>query len=122
MRQVNRLPYAYLHESIKNIDRLSTRVCQYLQIDPKQHSLHVLPRQQEIIVIVEEPILASQLKYQQKEILSDLNRSFLSEFKTIKIKLSPPKMVRVAKKKPAKPLTIEITSLLASVREDLESN
>ena len=122
MKELYQLPNAYLHESIKNIDRLSERVCNYLQMDPKQHILHVLPRRQEIIIIVEEPILASQLKYQQKAILADINQSLLSEYKTIKIKLSPPKMIKAVRKKVAQPLPATVSKLLDQVRSDLETN
>ena len=99
MKELNKLPNAYLHESIKNIDRLSQRVCLFLEIDPKRHTLHVLQRQQEITIMVEEPILANQLKYQQTAILTDLNQSLLREYKTIKIKLSPPRMRKAIIKK-----------------------
>lgn len=122
MRQLHRLPNTYLHESIKNIDRLSERVCVFLQIDSKQHTLHVLQRRQEIIIIVEEPILASQLKYQQRAILTDLNQSLLSEYKTIKIKLSPPKMIKAVIQKVSQPLPQEISKLLNQVRNDLDTD
>ena len=122
MSQAKRLPNAYLHESIKNIDKLSERVYEFLEIDPKQHSLYVLQRQQEIVIIVEQPILASQLKYQQKAVLTDLNQSLLCEFRTIKIKLSPPKMAYTVKKKIPTPLSRKITALLNEVRNDLEND
>jgi len=122
MKQVKQLPNAYINESIKNIDRLSERVCEYTQIDPKQHKLHVLQRQQEIIIIVEDSILAGQLRYQQKAILTDLNQSLLREYKTIKIKLSPPKMIRKTKKATAKSLPNDISALLDQTRKDLEAD
>jgi len=122
MKEVNQLPNAYLHESVKIIDRLSKRVCAYLQIDSVKHSMHVLQRRQEIVIIVEEPILANQLKYQQKAILMDLNQALLCEFKTIKIKLSPPRMRKIAIQRINRPLPVEITQLLDSVRSDLESS
>jgi len=122
MKQVKQLPNAYINESIKNIDRLSERVCEYTQIDPKQHKLHVLQRQQEIIIIVEDSILAGQLRYQQKAILTDLNQSLLREYRTIKIKLSPPKMIRKTKKATAKSLPSDISALLDQTRKDLEAD
>ena len=94
----------------------------YLEIDPECHNLHVLSRQQEVVIIVEQPILAGQLKYQQKEILADLNRSLLSEYKTIRIKLSPPKLTRIEKKKVSSPLRKDISDLLNSVRSDLDTD
>lgn len=122
MKQVNQLPHAFLNESLKNIDKLSNNVCEYLQIDSKQHKLHVLQRQQEIVIIVEEPILASQLKYQQKAILKDINQSLLCEYKTIKIKLSPPRMLMEVRKKAPKPLADEISALLDHTRKHLDTD
>ena len=121
MKQVKQLPNAYINESIKNIDRLSERVCEYMQIDSKQHKLHVLQRQQEVVIIIEDSILAGQLRYQQKDILTDLNRSLLCEYKTIKIKMSPPKMIRAAKKAAAKSLPDDISALLSQTRRDLDA-
>lgn len=122
MKQVNQLPNAYLNESLKNIDRLSESVCKYMQIDAKQHKLHVLQRQQEVVIMVEEPILASQLKYQQKAILKDINQSLLREYKTIKIKLSPPKMARAVKQATARSLPDDISALLNQTRKDLDAD
>jgi hypothetical protein len=122
MRQVKKPPNSYLHESLKNIDRLSQTVYAYLEIDAKQHNLHVLSKRQEIIIIVDHPILANQLKYQQREILIHLNQALLSEYKTIKIKLSPPSIVKIKKKLETKPLREEISNLLNSVRKDLETD
>ena len=122
MKQVNQLQNAYLNESLKNIDRLSQSVCKYMHLDVKQHKLHVLQRQQEIVIIVEEPILASQLKYQQKTILQEINQSLLREYKAIKIKLSPPKMPKTMKKVSAKPLPDEISALLNQTRKDIDSD
>ena len=122
MRQVNKLPNAYINESIKNIDRLSERVCVFMQIDPKKHKLHVLQRRQEIIIIIEEPILAGQLKYQQKAILMDLNQSLLQEYKTLKKKLSPPKIVKAKKKLTKRELPEGISILLNQTREALDAD
>ena len=122
MKQVNGLPNAYLYESIKNIDRLSNGVYKFLALEAHQHQISALPRRQEIVVVVEEPILASQLKYQQKELLNHLNTTLLSEFKTIKIKLTPPKMVTQKPTKRPKPLRKDISILLESVRDELDSD
>ena len=122
MKQVKKPSNAYLHESLKNIDRLSQTVCAYLEIDTKQHNLHVLSKRQEIVILVDHPILANQLKYQQKEVLNHLNRSLLSEYKAIKVKLSPPRIVKIKKQLETKPLREDISNLLDSVRKDLEAD
>ncbi|MGB1310515.1 MAG: hypothetical protein ACPG47_04860 [Leucothrix sp.] len=122
MKQVNKLPNAYLYESIKNIDRLSERVCEFLGIDPLQHALHAVQRRQDVVIIVEESILASQLKYQQKAILTDLRQTFLRDYKTIKIKLSPPKMAQKKLIPSVKILPQAITQLLDQTRCDLMSD
>ena len=74
------------------------------------------------MIIVEEPILAGQLKYQQKAILKDINQSLLREYKTIKIKLSPPKMIRAVKKVTTKSLPDDISALLNQTRKELDAD
>lgn len=120
MKQAKQLPNVYLHESIKNIDRLSEKVCEFVSVDPRQHTLHVLHRQQEVVIIVEEPIFANQLKYQQKAILKHLNHTLLSQYKTIRIKLSPPRMVNGKRTVKTKALPESVSQLLDQVRQDLD--
>ena len=122
MKQVKKPPNSYLHESLKNIDRLSATVCNFLGIDINQHKLYVVSKAQEVVIIVDQPILANQLKYQQKDILVHLNQTLLQAYKTIKIKLSPPSRVKITKKKERKPLRSDINELLDSVRKDLETD
>ena len=95
-------------------------VCGFLEINANQHNLHAISKRQELVIIVDQPILANQLKYQQREVLNHLNQSLLREYKTIKIKLSPPSMVKIAKKKVSKPLREDINELLNAVRKDLD--
>lgn len=120
MKQANHLPNTYLYESIKNFDRLSQCVQQYLRIDAKQFKLFVVARQQVVTVVVESAILANQLRYQQQEVLKHINHTFLSQFKEVKIKLVPPQMTPVVEAKPRKELSKEVSAILMSMAEGFD--
>lgn len=119
MKQPRNLQNTYLSESIKNIDRLSAAVCEHLGLNPSSFKLTVLPRQQEVTLLVESPVFASQLRYQQNDILRFINKRFLSEFRVIKVKISPPVMQISEPPKTKKPLPDDIKHLLAAVRDEL---
>ncbi|RVU83264.1 DUF721 domain-containing protein [Leucothrix sargassi] len=121
MKEIAKLPNTYLNQSIKNIDRLSETVRDYLGITQTQIPLYVVIKQQVISLIVESPIFANQLKYQQKDILNHINRTLLSEFKQINVKLAPPVMQPRKVTVEHKPLSKGIKSLLDSVRDDLNN-
>lgn len=120
MKQANHLPNTYLYESIKNFDRLSHCVQQFLKVDPKQFKLFVVGRQQVVTIVVENSILANQLRYQQQDVLKHINHTFLSQFKEVKIKLVPPQMTPIVEPKPRKELSKEVSSILMSMAEGLE--
>ncbi|PID44794.1 MAG: hypothetical protein CSB48_00825 [Proteobacteria bacterium] len=121
MKQVRKLQNTYISESIKNIDRLSVAVCQHLGINPEQHKLFVLPRRQEITLLLESPVFASQLRYQQQDILRFINKRFLGEFKEIRVKISPPVMPPPAPPKVHKPLPDDIKKMLSAVLDELDT-
>jgi len=119
MKEMASLPNTYLNQSINNIDKLSETVRIYLGITNTQMPLYVVVKQQVISLIVDSPIFANQLKYQQNDILNHINRTFLREFKQINVKMSPqvmrPKKVTIEHK----PLSKSITSMLDSIRDEL---
>lgn len=121
MKQPRKLQNTYLSESIKNIDRLSESVRQHLGIDPMRHNLFVLPRQQEITLLVDSPVFASQLRYQKNDILRFINTHFLSEFKRIQVKISPPIMTVSPPKTITKTLPKGVAEMLSNIRNELES-
>jgi hypothetical protein len=83
--------------------------------------LYVVVKQQVISLIVESPIFANQLKYQQNDILKHINLTFLREFKQINVKLAPPVMQPKKVTTEHKPLSKGITSMLDSIRDELDN-
>ena len=90
-------------------------------MNPAQHNLFVLPKQQEVILVVDSPVFASQLRYQQNEILRYINTTFLSEFKRVKVKISPPVMKPQPKRVIHKELPENIKSMLSGIRDELDN-
>jgi hypothetical protein len=121
MKQSRKLQNTYLSESIKNIDKLSDSVRKHLGVNPTQHNLFVVAKQQEIILIVDSPVFASQLRYQQNEVLRFINTTFLSEFKRVKVKISPPVMQPKPKPIVRKELPENIKKMLSGIRDELDS-
>lgn len=121
MKDIAKVPNTYLNQSIKNIDKLSEAVRMHLGVVNEQMPLYVVVKQQVISLIVESPIFANQLKYQQADILNHINRTFLREFKQINVKLAPPVMQPKKVTTEHKPLSKGITSMLDSIRDELDS-
>ena len=121
MKEMAKIPNTYLNQSINNIDRLSETVRSYLGIAHTQMPLYVVVKQQVISLIVESPIFANQLKYQQNDILTHINRTFLREFKQIHVKIAPPVMQARKVTIEHKPLSKGITSMLDSIRDELNN-
>ncbi|PWQ98786.1 DciA family protein [Leucothrix arctica] len=121
MKDIATLPNTYLNQSINNIDKLSETVRTHLGIVNTQMPLYVVVKQQVVSLIVESPILANQLKYQQKDILDHINRTFLREFKQINVRLAPPVMQRKKVTIEHKPLSKGITNMLDSIRDELNN-
>jgi hypothetical protein len=121
MKDITKLPNTYLSQSINNIDKLSETVRMHLGIVNEQMPLYVVIKQQVVSLIVESPILANQLKYQQADILNHINRTFLREFKQINVKIAPPVMQPKVVTIEHKPLSKGITSMLDSIRDELKN-
>ena len=121
MKDMAKLPNTFLNQSINNIDKLSEAVRIYLGVVNTQMTLHVVIKQQVVSLIVESPIFANQLKYQQHDILNHLNRTFLREFKQINVKLAPPVMKPKKVVLEHKPLSKGITNMLDSIRDELDN-
>jgi len=121
MKEISKIPNTYLNQSISNIDKLSETVRIQLGIAHTNMPLYVVVKQQVISLIVESPIFANQLKYQQHDILNHINRTLLREFKQVNVKLAPPVMQTKKATIEHTPLSKGITKMLDSVRDELDN-
>ena len=90
MKNLNHLVNANLTQSIENYDKLSTYVYEIMHLDKKKHNVWVVTKRQNLTIMTDNPYLGTQLRYQQKAICDGLNRHFLMQLKTSKVKIIPP--------------------------------
>ena len=89
MKQAATLLNTFLSESLKSIDRLSGCVCDHLLITSDQPLVRAVPKHNRLSVITDSALLASQLRYQQQDLLKHVNKQMLTAFTHLDIKVSP---------------------------------
>jgi len=98
MKKLNNLVNNDLARSINIYDKLSNSVYEHLKLDKNTHNIWVVVKQQQLTLVTDHPILASQLQFQQDTIRDHLNKQFLLQLKKTQIKIAPPKAFRQTKK------------------------
>jgi hypothetical protein len=90
MKKFNHLVNSELTKSIENYDKLSTFVYELMHLDKQKHNVWVVTKRQQLTLMTDNPYLGTQLRYQQSAICEAINRNFLMELKTAKVKIIPP--------------------------------
>ena len=98
MKKLTSLVNNELARSINIYDKLSKSVYELLELDKNTHNIWVVVKQQQLTLVTDHPILASQLQFQQDKIRDHLNKTFLLQLKKTQIKIAPPKALRQVKK------------------------
>lgn len=90
MKNFQHLVNSELTKSIENYDKLSNFVYELMHLDKKKHNVWVVAKRQNLTLMTDNPYLGTQLRYQQNAICDAVNRKFLMELKTCKLKIIPP--------------------------------
>ncbi len=90
MKNFKHLVNSELTKSIENYDKLSAFVYELMHLDKQKHNVWVVTKRQQLTLMTDNPYLGTQLRYQQSAICEALNRNFLMELKTAKVKIIPP--------------------------------
>jgi len=90
MKNINDLVNSQLTSSIKTNDKLSEFVYDLLHLNKEKHKLWAISKQQQLTLLTDNPYLATQINYQKENICNELNRQFLLNLKSVKIKIIPP--------------------------------
>lgn len=98
MKNFKHLVNAELIRSIDNYDKLSTFVYELMHLDKNKHNVWVVTKSQQLTLMTDNPYLGTQLRYQQDAICEALNRKFLMQLKSAKVKIVPP-TAKIEKKK-----------------------
>ena len=90
MKNFQHLVNSELTKSIENYDKLSNFVYELMHLDKDKHNVWVVAKRQNLTLMTDNPYLGTQLRYQQNTICDAMNRKFLMELKTCKVKIIPP--------------------------------
>ncbi len=90
MKNINDLVNSQLSSRIKSNDKLSDFVYSLLHLNKEKHKLWVITKQQKLTILTDNPYLATQINYQKETICKELNRRYLLNLKTSKVKIIPP--------------------------------
>jgi hypothetical protein len=90
MKNINELVNSQLTRSIQSNDKLSDFVYSLLHLNKEKHKLWVISKQQKLTILTDNPYLATQINYQKDNICKELNRKYLLNLKTSKVKIIPP--------------------------------
>ncbi len=89
MKNFQHLVNTELTKSIENYDKLSSFVYELMHLDKNKHNVWVVAKRQNLTLMTDNPYLGTQLRYQQNTICDAINRKFLMELKTSKVKIIP---------------------------------
>ncbi len=90
MKNINDLVNSQLSSRIKSNDKLSDFVYSLLHLNKEKHKLWVISKQQQLTILTDNPYLATQINYQKDIICKELNRRYLLNLKTSRVKIIPP--------------------------------
>jgi len=120
MKNFNDLVNTQLVESIKSYDKLSNAVYEFLHLNKEKHNVWVVTKQQKLTLLTDNPYLATQLRYQQKEICLHINKKFLMQLNTIKVRIVPPKGVKEKTEESNFRVSEKAGGILADIARDID--
>lgn len=122
MKNFQHLVNAELTKSIENYDKLSTFVYELMHLDKEKHNVWVVAKRQNLTIMTDNPYLGTQLKYQQNAICDALNRNFLMQLKTSKVKIIPPSVESQKKQKDLYTIGGKASEVLKNIANEIEDD
>ncbi len=122
MKNFKHLVNSELTKSIENYDKLSAFVYELMHLDKHKHSVWVVTKRQQLTLMTDNPYLGTQLRYQQAAICEALNRNFLMQLKTTKIKIIPPTAELKKKKQDLYTVGGKASEILTSIANEIEDD
>ena len=120
MKNFKHLVNSDLTKSIENYDKLSAYVYELMHIDAKKHNVWVVTKRSQLSLMTDNPYLGTQLKYQQSTICDALNKKFLMQLKTVKVKIIPPSSAPEKRKQDLYAIGGKASEILAMIASDIE--
>ena len=113
----------YITQRLKQFDELQKTIIKILGIELEDTSLWAVVSKQQLTIFTDNPLLATQVKYQQRKICTHLNNVYNINLGSVHTKLIPAKIaskpVKIVRKK-LKKTTLDALSSIADNIEDKE--
>jgi hypothetical protein len=122
MKNFKHLVNSELTKNIENYDKLSSFVYELMHLDKQKHNVWVVTKRQQLTLMTDNPYLGTQLRYQQAAICEALNRKFLMELKTAKVKIIPPTARLEKKKQDLYKVGGKASEILTSIANEIEDD
>ena len=122
MKNFKHLVNSELTKSIENYDKLSAFVYELMHLDKQKHNVWVVAKRQQLTLMTDNPYLGTQLRYQQAAICEALNRNFLMQLKTTKIKIIPPTVELEKKKQDLYKIGGKAGEILESIADEIDDD
>ncbi len=122
MKNFKHLVNSELTKSIENYDKLSAFVYELMHLDKQKHNVWVVTKRQQLTLMTDNPYLGTQLRYQQSAICEALNRNFLMELKTSKVKIIPPTAELEKEKQDLYTIGSKASEILTSIANEIDDD
>ncbi len=122
MKNINDLVNSQLTSSIKTNDKLSDFVYNLLHLNKNKHNIWVISKQQQLTLLTDNPYLATQINYQKENICQALNRQFLLNLKTVKVKIIPPTSTKEKVIEDRFTMTEKTAGILKNIAQDIKDD
>jgi len=122
MKNFHYLVNAELTKSIENYDKLSALVYELMHLDKAKHNVWVVTKRQKLTIMTDNPYLGTQLRYQQNAICDALNRQFLLEIKSSKVKIIPPTVELTKKQQDLYSIGESASNILKKIANEIEDD
>jgi len=120
MKDFHHLVNSELTTKTMNYDKLSSFVYELMHLNKEKHNLWVVTKRQELTLMTDNPYLGTQLKYQQATICNELNKKFLLQLKSSKVKIIPPSLKKEKRKQDLYKVGFQASEILTSIANQIE--
>lgn len=120
MKKLGEHTHANITKRLNQLDELKNSLMDILDIPQNNISLWPVVSKQQLLVYTEDPILATQIKYQQEKICIHLNKIHTLTLRGVHTKLIPAKIASIPNKIQPPTLKESTSKVLSSIADQIE--
>ena len=122
MKKLGSLTHFDITKRLDQLDELRNSILDILNISAHDIKLWPVISKQQLIVFTENPILATQIKYQQKKVCTHINNVYTLNLRGVHTKLIPSTIASEPVNIRPTPLKKSTSKILSSIADQIEDN